>query len=131
MKYISVASAVLLFASSVPTVAASSPSIFQKGRAISGTCFAKFRGAVLMDGRCSGLGHRNSLLVTAKRDSCTLDITRDGEVSISAYRGECGDSDLGSDEEPIGKLKRVGNCLAGPNAKVCLKAGNVVVKNAY
>jgi hypothetical protein len=25
----------------------------------------------------------------------------------------------------------VGDCLVGPNAKVCLKAGREIVKNAY
>jgi hypothetical protein len=131
MRYVSVASIALLFASSVPTFAAPSASIFQKGRAISGTCFAEFRGTVLMNGRCSGLGHRDSLFVTAEKDSCSLNITRSGQVAISAYRGECGESDLGSDDEPIGRLKPVGNCLIGPNAKVCLKAGREIVKNAY
>jgi len=131
MKSIGVASIVLLITSATPTVAAPPASIFQKGRVISGDCFAKFRGAVLMTGKCSGLGHGDSLFVTAAKDSCSLRITPSGDVAISAYRGECGDSELGSDDEPIGKLTPVGDCLVGPNAKVCLKAGREIVKNAY
>jgi hypothetical protein len=131
MKYVSVAATAFLFASSIPTIATPSASIFQKGREISGTCFAKYRGTVLMNGPCKGLGHGDSLFVTAEKDQCSLDVTRSGEVAISAYRGDCGNSELGSDDEPIGKLKPVGNCLVGPNARVCLKAGRGVVKNAY
>lgn len=56
---------------------------------------------------------------------------RSTKGAISAYRGGCGNSDLGSNDEPIGKLKPVGNCLVEPNARVCLKAGHEVVRNAY
>ena len=130
MKSVGLALVVLLVTSSIPTVAAPPASIFQKGRILSGTCVAKFRGAVLMDGKCSGLGHGNSLFVTADKDQCSLNITRSGEVAISAYRGVCGNSDLGSDDKPIGRLKPVGNCLVGPNAKVCLKADRGIFKGA-
>ena len=131
MKYVRIPLIGFLFVSSVPTFAAPPASIFQKGRAISGTCFAKFKGAVLMNGKCSGLGHRNYLFVTAEKDSCSLSIARSGEVAISAYRGECGDSELGMDEESLGELKPVRDCLVGRNVRVCLKAGREVVKNAY
>ena len=128
-------SVALVFTLPSPAIAASraaarSSLIFQKGREISGTCFAKFHGVVLMNGKCAGLGHRDSLFVTAEKDQCSLNITRSGEVAISAYRGDCGASGLGSTDVAIGKLKAVGGCLVAANARVCLKAGPHVFKNS-
>jgi hypothetical protein len=94
-------------------------------------CFAKLNGEVLMNGRCSGLGHRNSVFVTSDKDACSLNISRSGEIAISAYRGACGSSDLGSDDEPIGTVRKSGNCWTGANARVCLVLGRSVVKNAH
>ena len=130
MKIAGSVSIIFLLAFAGSAVAAPPPSIFERGRAISGTCFVKFEGAILMNGLCSGLGHGDSLFVTSNKDACSLSITRSGEAAISAYRGDCGSSDLGSDDEPIGILKRIGNCWVGANAKVCLKAGRRVLRNA-
>lgn len=129
MKLVNIAFVALLLVSSVSATAAPANLIFQKGRVISGTCFAKLRGAPLMNGACSGLGHGNSLFVTAEKDGCSLEIIRSGRGAISAYKNECGNLD--SSDTPIGTFKPVGNCLVAPAAKVCLKAGREVFKEAY
>lgn len=131
MKLVRVAATAILLSSVAPTMAAPAAGIFQKGRRVSGTCFATFKGVVLMNGRCLGLGHGRSVFVTSEKDGCSLEITPSGDVLISAYRNECGNSDLGDLGEPIGKLKRVGRCLVGSSARVCLEAGRGFVKNAY
>jgi len=74
--------------------AASAKTIWLKGGSIKRTCTASVGGNRLMSGPCSGLGHGNTLFVTAERDGCSdkLQRTKTGITGkIFAYKDACGD----------------------------------------
>lgn len=113
---------ILCLASAVSAIAAPPHhSIWKKGSDINGICRATVGGKLLMNGSCAGLGHGDSIFVTAARDGCSIELTR-ARAGVSgkifAYKNSCGDLD---DDVQLGSFKQVGNCWTSASAKVCLK----------
>lgn len=104
-------------------VEAAPQSIWKKGAAVQGTCRAVVAGKTVMDGRCAGLGHGSSVFVTAQKDGCSIELTRNAKGvvgKIFEYKDVCGELEGDVD---LGSFKPDGNCWKAAAAEVCLEAG--------
>jgi hypothetical protein len=66
--------------------------LWSKGTALSGTCRVEVNGSSIMDGQCSGLGHGDSIFLTAERDGCSVELGKEGAQAtgkLFAYRNTC------------------------------------------
>lgn len=113
-----------------PTAATSnqgsiSASIWENNQSVSGNCRVSVEGEMVMDGPCSGLGHGNSIFVTAERDGCSIELSRSkGAVKgkVFAYKDTCGspESAPNNSDVDLGVFATEGECLRSNSASVCL-----------
>lgn len=106
-------------------VEAASQPIWKKGAAVQGTCRAVVAGKTVMDGPCAGMGHGASVFVTARKDGCSIELTKSAKGvvgKIFEYKDVCKELE-GEGDVALGSFKPDGNCWKAASAKVCLEAG--------
>lgn len=98
----------------------------RSGTALTGTCNVSEGGRAIMSGNCDGVSHGTSLVLTAARDGCTVELTRRGERvsgAVYAYRDSCprdGDYEIEGDVQ-LGSFHREGSCWVAASARICLQ----------
>lgn len=104
-------------------VEAATQPIWKKGAAVQGTCRAVVAGKTVMDGPCAGMGHGASVFVTARKDGCSIELTKSAKGvvgKIFEYKDVCGELE---GDVALGSFKPDGNCWKAASAEVCLEAG--------
>ncbi len=100
--------------------------IWADGQRIGGNCRVRVMGETLMDGLCSGAGHGDSVFVTAERDGCSIELSRDqGTVlgKVFAYKDTCGSPESAPNKADVslGPLVVEGGCWHSKLASICLE----------
>lgn len=104
-------------------VEAATQPIWKKGAAVQGTCRAVVAGKTVMDGPCAGMGHGASVFVTARKDGCSIELTKSAKGvvgKIFEYKDVCGELE---GDVALGSFKPDGNCWKAASAEVCLEVG--------